>query len=165
MSDIKACVKQTDHYTGKQPDEGSVATSRDTTSPENEVHSSDHTHRKSMRLKDMPTTKQAGGKRETKKGEHPAAQKKRTLTTRQSTQKQPFGTADAPFPVALESVPPDDWCRTWATGRTIMLRRTSKTVTELVDKMLLSVVVRLSRSLWDFYDSHIGTGEAKRQFV
>ena len=35
--------------------------------------------------------------------------------------------ADA-FAAALEAIPPDDWRRTWAAGRTIMLRRTSKSV-------------------------------------
>ena len=42
----------------------------------------------------------------------------------------------------LEAIPADDWHRTWAAGRTIMLRRTSKRVKEQVDKMLLPVVVR-----------------------
>ena len=46
----KACCKQATQYTGKQSDEGSVVTSRDTTAPENKVHSSGHTHRKSMIL-------------------------------------------------------------------------------------------------------------------
>ncbi len=32
------------------------------------------------------------------------------------------------FPAALESIPADDWGRTWAAGRTIMMRRTSKRV-------------------------------------
>jgi hypothetical protein len=37
----------------------------------------------------------------------------------------------------------EDWCRTWAGCRTIMLTRTSKGVKEEVQKMLLSAVVRL----------------------
>ncbi len=49
-------------YTVKQSDEGSVVTSPNTTSPENEVNSSDHTHRKSKCLKEMSGTKQVGGK-------------------------------------------------------------------------------------------------------
>ncbi len=53
---------------------------------ENEEHSSDLTHRKSMRLKEMSPTKQAGGKGETEKGKEPPAQKKRVRTmTRHST--------------------------------------------------------------------------------
>jgi hypothetical protein len=49
------------------------------------------------------------------------------------------------FAAALGALPPDDWSRTWAAGRTIMLRRTSKRVKEVVDKMRLPAVVRLSR--------------------
>jgi hypothetical protein len=41
-----------------------------------------------------------------------------------------------PFAAALEAIPPDDWHRTWAACRTIMLRRTSKRVKEQVDKIL-----------------------------
>ena len=51
------------------------------------------------------------------------------------------------FPTSLESIPTDDWGRTWAFGRTIMLRRTSKRVKQQVDKLLPSVVVRLSSNL------------------
>ena len=47
------------------------------------------------------------------------------------------------FAATLEAIPADDWHRTWAVGRTIMMRRTSKRVKEQVDKMLLPVVVRL----------------------
>ena len=46
MSGGKACGKQAAQYTGKQPDEGSVVTSRDTAAFENEVHSPGDTHRK-----------------------------------------------------------------------------------------------------------------------
>jgi hypothetical protein len=47
------------------------------------------------------------------------------------------------FVAGLETIPTDDWIRTWTTDRTIILRRTSKRVKEQVDKMRLSVVVRL----------------------
>ncbi len=66
--------------------------------------------------------------------------------------------ADA-FAAALDAVPAEDWCRTWAAGRTIMLRYTSKKVQEVVDKMRLPVVVRLSRSFWD--DARNGTTAEK----
>ena len=56
----QACGKHAAQYTGTQPDEGSVVTRRDTAAAENEVHSSGHTHRKSMRLKEMSAAKQAG---------------------------------------------------------------------------------------------------------
>jgi hypothetical protein len=49
------------------------------------------------------------------------------------------------FLAALEAVPAEDWCRTWAPGRTIMLRSTSKRFKDAVDKMRLPAVVRLSR--------------------
>jgi hypothetical protein len=82
MSGDKACGKQAGQYTGKQPDEGSAVTSRDTTAAENEEHSSGRTPRESIRLKEMCAAKQAAGKGETEKGKQPAAQKKRTRTTR-----------------------------------------------------------------------------------
>jgi len=47
----------------------------------------------------------------------------------------------------LAAVPAEDWCRTWAACRTIMLRRTSKMVQEQVDKMRLPAVVHLCE-LW-----------------
>jgi hypothetical protein len=68
MSVGKACGKQTVQYPDKQSDEESVVTSRDTTAAENEVYSSDDTHRQSMNLKEMSTVKQTGDKGETEKG-------------------------------------------------------------------------------------------------
>jgi hypothetical protein len=67
------------------------------------------------------------------------------------------------FAAALGALPPDDWSRTWAAGRTIMLRRTSKRVKEVVDKMRLPAVVRLSWSFWR--DARNGTETEKRHFV
>jgi hypothetical protein len=117
-----------------------------------------------MRLKEMSAAKQAGGKRETEKGKQPAAQKKRTRNTRHATQTQPAALlAAGPFAAALEAVPAEDWCRTWAAGRTSMLRRTSKRFREVVDKLRLPTVVRLSRNFW--HDARKGTERAKRQFV
>jgi hypothetical protein len=135
MSGDKACGKHAAQYTGKQPDEGSVVTSRDTTAPDNEVHSSGHTHRKSIHLKEMSASKHSGGKGETEKGKEPATQKKRTRTMRQATQTQPALLAAGSFAAALEAIPADDWCRTWAAGKTIMLRRTSERVKEVVGMM------------------------------
>ena len=71
--------------------------------------------------------------------------------------------ADAPFAAALDAVPAEDWCRTWAAGGTIMLRRTSKKVKEIVDTMRMPAVVRLSRSFWG--DSRNGTSAEKVQIV
>jgi Ran GTPase-activating protein (RanGAP) involved in mRNA processing and transport len=82
-------------------------------------------------------------------GKRDHEQKKRTRTTRQATQTQPLLLAADAFVAALGAVPAEDWCRTWAAGRTIMLTRTSNRVKEVVDKMRLPAVVRLSRSFWD----------------
>ena len=42
-------------------------------------------------------------------------------------------------------IPAEDYCRTWSNTRTIRLRRTSKRVKEVSDKMRLLVVLRLCR--------------------
>jgi hypothetical protein len=67
---------------------------------------------------------------ETEKVKQPVEQKKRTRTTRQATQTQPALLAADVFAAALKAIPADDWCRTWAACRAIMLRRTSKRVKE-----------------------------------
>ncbi len=75
----------------------------------------------------------------------------------------PSNLAADTFTAALEAIPAEDWYRTWAADRTIMLRMTSKRVKEIVDKMRLPVVVRLSRSFWG--DARNGTAAEKLQFV
>jgi hypothetical protein len=82
-------------------------------------------------------------------------EQKRTRTTSQATQTLPLLLVTDALAAALEAIPAEDWCRTWETVRTIMLRRTSKRVKEVMDKMRLSVVVCLSRSFWG--DSRNGT--------
>jgi Leucine-rich repeat (LRR) protein len=68
------------------------------------------------------------------------------------------------FTAALEVIPAENWCRTWAAGRTIMLRMTSKRVKELVDKVCPPADVRLSRSFWN--DARYGhTAAQKRDHV
>lgn len=52
------------------------------------------------------------------------------------------------FAAALEAVPADDWSRTWAANRTIMLRMTSKKIKEIIDKMRIHVVVCLNMNFW-----------------
>jgi hypothetical protein len=53
-------------------------------------------------------------------------QKKRTRTTSQATQTtHPLLLAADAFAAALGALPAEDWCRTLAAGRTIILRRTS----------------------------------------
>jgi hypothetical protein len=54
--------------------------------------------------------------------------------------------ADA-FVAAQGAIPDEDWCRIWAAGWTIMLRRTSKRFQEVVDEMRLPAVVRHTRAV------------------
>jgi Leucine Rich repeat len=56
--------------------------------------------------------------------------------------------ADPLLVIALEAVPAEDWCRTWPDERTIMLRMTSKRVSNAVDKMRPPAVVCLCRKYW-----------------
>jgi hypothetical protein len=114
-------------------------------------------------LQDRRAGKEPEGTGTSEKGKQPAAQTKRTRTTSQAPTTQPALLAADYFAAALGALPPDDWSRTWAAGRTIMLRRTSKRVKEVVDKMRLPAVVRLSTSFWD--DARNGTEKEKRQFV
>ena len=65
-------------------------------------------------LQDSRAGKPPEGTDTTEKGKQPAAQKKRTRTTRQATQTQPLLLAADAFAAALEAVPAEDWCRTWA---------------------------------------------------
>ena len=67
------------------------------------------------------------------------------------------------FTAALTGVPAEDWCRNWPDDTTIMLRRTSKTVKQTVDKMRLPSDVRLSRIFW--YEHQILTDAEKRNLV
>jgi len=86
--------------------------------------------------------------------------------------KQRCSSLTLPFFAALEAIPAEDWCRTWAAGRTITLRRTSKRVKEVVDKMRrvkevvdkmrLSAVVRLCRGFWD--DDRNGTVKERKVY-
>jgi hypothetical protein len=124
-----------------------------------QLHALHHTHRETGKS----VGKQAEGSCRNEKGKQPAAPKKRTRTTRQATTTQPALLAADAFAAALRAIPAEDWCRAWAAGRTIMLRRTSKTVKEVVDKMRLPAVVRLSRSFWN--DARNGTQKAKLEFV
>ncbi len=114
-------------------------------------------------LQDRRPGKEPEGTDTSEKDKQPAAQTKRTHTTSQVSTTHPLLLTADGFPAALEDLPPDDWNRTWVSVRTIMLRNTSKRVKEVVVKMRLPAVVRLSRSFWD--DTHNGTEKEKRQFV
>jgi hypothetical protein len=114
-------------------------------------------------LQDSRAGKQPEGTGTTEEDKQFAVQEKRTYTTKQATQTQPALLVVEGFASVLGALPPDDWSRTWTDGRTIMLRRTSKTVKELVDKMCLPAVVRLNRRFWG--DTHNGTAVEKLQVV
>jgi Ran GTPase-activating protein (RanGAP) involved in mRNA processing and transport len=53
------------------------------------------------------------------------------------------------FAVALETVPAEDWCRTWPADRTIMLSKTSKKIKNIIVNMCLPVDVRISFTFWN----------------
>ncbi len=57
----------------------------------------------------------------------------------------------------------DNWCRTWAADRTVMLRMTSKRFKELVDKLRPPVVVRWRMSF--LQDERKGTAAEKLKLV
>jgi hypothetical protein len=114
-------------------------------------------------LQDRCAGKEPEGAGTSEQGKQPAAQKKRTRTTSQARTTRPALLAADGFAAALGALPADDRSRTRAAGRTIMLRRTSKRVKEVVDKMRLPAVVRLSRSFWD--DARNGTEKEKCRFV
>jgi len=82
----------------------------------------------------LPHCHLEGMDKQAEQGKKDNEQKKRTRFTTEAT--QTVLTADA-LATALKAVPDEDWCRTWPGGRTIMLRRTSKRVKEVVDKMRL----------------------------
>jgi hypothetical protein len=67
------------------------------------------------------------------------------------------------FATCLTIIPADDWCRTWAADRTIMLRITSKRFKELVDKMRPPVAVRWRMSFLE--DERNGTAAEKLRLI
>ena len=69
------------------------------------------------------------------------------MITRSTGRQPPHHTQNSNLIATLHGVPADVCCRTWADGATVMLR-TSKSVSEAVDKERLPAIVRLSRSFW-----------------
>ena len=62
----------------------------------------------------------------------------------------------------LSIVPPDDWNRTWAADRTIMLRMTSKRAKEAIENMkILDTDVKINRKWWHT----ISTNADKKQQI
>ena len=80
-------------------------------------------------------------------------------TTKKTMRKQ----SHSLFTEVIETIPADDWSRTWADNRTIMLRMTSKQIKEIIDKMRLPVVVILNMSFWNKICN--GTLIEKKQLV
>jgi hypothetical protein len=114
-------------------------------------------------FQDNRAGKEPEGAGTTEEGKQPDAQKMSTLTISQAPTTRPALLAADSFAAALGALPPDDWSRTWAACRTIMLRRTSKRVKEVLDKMRLQALIRLSRSFWG--DARNGTAKEKRHLV
>jgi len=56
------------------------------------------------------------------------------------------------FAVALQTIPAEDWYKTWPADRTIMLSKTSKEIKNIIDNMCLPVDVRINYRFWN--DSH-----------
>jgi hypothetical protein len=67
------------------------------------------------------------------------------------------------FAEVLEVVPGTDWCSTWDAGNTNILRRTSKNVKNLVDKICPATDVVVNTNYWK--DVHNGTSNEKIEFV
>jgi hypothetical protein len=69
------------------------------------------------------------------------------------------------FAAVLSAVPDDDWIRTWAASKTIMLSMTSKGIKELLGKMRLPVDVYFSRSFWNNNRNGNSRADEKIQLV
>ena len=67
------------------------------------------------------------------------------------------------FAEVLEVVPGTDWCSTWDAGNTNVLRRTSKNIKNLVDKICPATDVVVNMNYWE--DIHNGTPNEKIEFV
>jgi hypothetical protein len=97
-------------------------------------------------LQDTGAGQQSEEKTDKDNGKHAAHQGKKRRTTVQAALPQPPWLAADAFAAALGAIPANDWWRTWAAGRTIMLRMTSKPVKNAVDKLRPPAIVRLSRA-------------------
>lgn len=67
------------------------------------------------------------------------------------------------FAIALATVPAEDWGRTWAANRTIMLSKTSKEINKIINSMRLPADVHWKLMFWN--DSSNGTTEEKLDFM
>jgi hypothetical protein len=111
-------------------------------------------------------SKQPGG--ESQKARQAAEHRTKAGTTAKAASEPPTEIAADAFTAALAAVPAEDWSRTWAADRTIMLRMTSKRVKQLVDKMRPPAFVRFSRrSFWEdvMPGAHNGHGEVPQRLA
>jgi hypothetical protein len=116
-------------------------------------------------LKRMSPGKQPdhSGKSKPEKGKTVAEQSKKARTT--TIQTPPTEQASEPppdaFTAALVAIPADDWCRTWAENRTMLLRMTSKRVQEVVNRLRRPAVVKVRKAFRA--DTRHGTAAAVLQ--
>ena len=117
-------------------------------------------------LRLMSPGKQPEGKsKPPQKGKTVAEQSKKARTTTipttpaEQTSEPP---SDA-FSAALVAIPADDWCRTWAADRTMLLRMTSKGVKEVVDKLRPPAAVKVSKAFRA--DARHGTAAEQLQHI
>jgi Ran GTPase-activating protein (RanGAP) involved in mRNA processing and transport len=100
-------------------------------------------------FQDTSAGQQSEEEKDKDEGKHAAQQGKKKRRTVHAAQPQPRRLAADAFATALGAIPANDWWRTWAAGRTIMLRMTSKQVKNAVDKLRPPAIVRLSRVFLD----------------
>jgi hypothetical protein len=105
------------------------------------------------------------GKSKPEKGKTVAEQSKKARTT--TIQTPPTEQASEPppdaFTAALVAIPADDWCRTWAENRTMLLRMTSKRVQEVVNRLRRPAVVKVRKAFRA--DTRHGTAAEQLQHI
>ena len=116
-------------------------------------------------LKLMSAGEQPEGTSKPEKGKTVAEQSKKARTT--TIQTTPAEQASKPpsdaFTAALVAIPADDWCRTWAADRTMLLRMTSKRVKEVVDRLRPPAAVKVSKAFRA--DARHGTAAEQLQHI
>jgi hypothetical protein len=106
----------------------------------------------------MSPGKQPEGKWKSEKGK-----KARTTTIKATPTVQASEPPSDALSVALVVIPANDWCRTWAADRTMLLRMTSKNVKEVVDKLRPTAVVKASKAFRA--DTRHGTAAEQLQHI
>ena len=113
-------------------------------------------------LKLMSPGKQPEGTSKPEKRKTVAAPSKKARTATVQTPPAEQAPSDA-FTAALVAIPADDWCRTWAENRTMLLRMTSKRVKEVVDKLRPPAAVKVSKAFRA--DARHGTAAEQLQHI